>query len=281
MAVTEGQTERRQKLRAALVQFDIRPGEVALNEAAAERLLVKSAELGAELAVLPELWNTGYDLPHLAELAQDMRGSSPRLLARLAREYKMYIFGGTIAEKRGGNYYNTALIYNDKGELIKKYRKIHLFPNGLAEDKYFMPGDEWGLVDTPWGRFGVAVCYDLRFQAAIQNLALRGAETLVVPAQWPTVRADHWYLLAQARAVENQAFMLACNRTGSDRSGKYPGCSVAVDALGKVLCGGPEASEPGVLLAELDYSYMDKIRSSIPVYDDRKPIVDEIDDSQL
>lgn len=275
------QNARQQTLKAALVQFDIHPGEVRLNEATAERLIAKSAELGAELAVLPELWNVGYDLPHLDTLAQDMEGSSAKMLARLAREYGMYIFGGTIAEKRGGKYYNTALVYNDRGELIKKYRKIHLFPNGLAEDKYFEPGDEWGLVDTPWGRFGLVVCYDLRFQATMQNLALRGAETFVVSAQWPTVRADHWYLLSQARAVENQAFVLACNRTGHDASGKYPGCSVAVDALGKVLCGGPEAKQPGVLLAELDYSRMGKIRSSIPVYDDRKMILDEIDDSTL
>ena len=281
MTAENNAPKRRDTLKAALVQFDIRPGEVALNEATAERLLDECAACGAELAVLPELWNVGYDLPRLPELAQDLRGSSARLLARLARKHGMYIFGGTIAEKRGGRFYNTALIYNDKGELIQKYRKIHLFPNGLEEDKYFEPGDEWCLVDTPWGRFGVAVCYDLRFQATIQNLALRGAETLVVCAQWPTVRMDHWYLLSQARAVENQMFVLACNRTGSDRSGKYPGCSLAADALGKVLCGGPEASGQGILLADFDYSRLDKIRSSIPVYRDRKPILDELDDSQL
>ncbi len=274
-------TNERRPLKAALLQFDIRPGETAHNENVAARLIAKSAELGAELVVLPELWNVGYDLPHLAELAQDARGTSCRLLARLAREYGLYIFGGTFAEKRGGRYYNTAPVFNDRGELIYKYRKLHLFPKGLEEEKYFTPGDEWGLVDTPWGRFGLAVCYDLRFPAAIQNLALRGAETIVIPAQWPKVRIEHWCLLAQARAIDNQLFVLACNRTGRDASGKYPGCSIAVDPLGSVLAGGMTATEPGVLLAELDYSGLDKLRAAIPVYRDRRRILDEIDDGQL
>ena len=85
----------------------------------------------------------------------------------------MYIFGGTIAEKRGDTFYNTALVIDDKGEIIYKYRKLHLFPNGLQEPDYFAPGDEWGLVETPWGLFGLAICYDLRFPATIQNLTLR------------------------------------------------------------------------------------------------------------
>lgn len=279
--MTQKETTRRDKLEVALVEFDVRPGDVALNEATVSKMLDECAACGAELVVLPELWNTGYDLARLPELAQDMQGSSSRLLADKAREYGMYIFGGTIAEKRGGAFYNTALVYNDKGELIKKYRKIHLFPNGLKEDKYFTPGDEWGLVDTPWGRFGIAVCYDLRFPATIQNLALRGANTIIVPAQWPTIRADHWLLLAQARAVENQVFLLGCNRIGRDASGRYSGRSVAVDALGQVLCGGFDDDKPGIFFATLDYSNMEKIRTAIPVYDDRKPILDEIDDSQL
>ena len=272
---------RRDKLKAALLQFDIRPGEVSHNENVAAQLISKSAEMGAELVVLPELWNVGYDLAHLAELAQNGRGSSCRLLSKLAREYGIYIFGGTFAEHKGGKFYNTAPVFNDRGELIYKYRKLHLFPNGLEEDKYFTAGDDWGLVDTPWGRFGLAVCYDLRFQATIQNLALRGADTIVVPAQWPTVRADHWYLLSRARATENQLFLLACNRTGHDKSGKYPGCSMALDALGQVLAGGMEAKSPGVLLAEFDYTTLQHIRSAIPVYRDRKRILDEIDDGQL
>jgi predicted amidohydrolase len=272
---------RRQTLKAALAQFDIVPGNVAHNENVAETLIRKSAELGAELVVLPELWNIGYDLKNLPTLAQDMRGSSVRMLARLAKEYGIYIFGGTIGEKKGGKFFNTMLVFNDDGEIISKYRKLHLFPNGLEEDKFFTAGDEWGLVETPWGTFGLAVCYDLRVPVTIQNLALRGADTIVVPAQWPTVRADHWYMLNQARAIDHQLFMLSCNRTGKDKSGKYPGCSVAVDPLGKVLTGGWEASEPGVLLAELDYSVLPHIRGSIPVYKDRMRIMDEIDDSQL
>ena len=151
----------------------------------------------------------------------------------------------------------------------------------MKEPEYFMPGDEWGLVETPWGLFGLAICYDLRFPATIQNLTLRGANTLIVPAQWPTIRAKHWLMLNQARAIDHQIFVLACNRTGHDHSGKYPGWSVAVDPLGEILCGGKEATSAGILLADLDYTVLPKIRSSIPVYDNRLRILDEIDDSQL
>ncbi len=269
-------------LRAALLQFDVRPGEVQHNEAVISALLDESKACGAQLVVLPELWNVGYDLPHLPQLAQNLRqGSSARLLMRKAKEHDMYIFGGTIAEKKGDSFFNTALVIDNNGEIIYKYRKLHLFPNGLKEPEYFMPGDEWGLVETPWGLFGLAICYDLRFPATIQNLTLRGANTLIVPAQWPTIRAKHWLILNQARAIDHQIFVLACNRTGHDHSGKYPGWSVAVDPLGEILCGGKEATSAGILLADLDYTVLPKIRSSIPVYDNRLRILDEIDDSQL
>ncbi len=272
----------KQLLRAALLQFDIRPGEVQHKENTAAALLDEAAACGAQLVLLPELWNMGYDLTHLPELAQNLRqGSSARLLMRKAKEYGMYIFGGTIAEKRGDTFYNTALVIDDKGEIIYKYRKLHLFPNGLQEPDYFAPGDEWGLVETPWGLFGLAICYDLRFPATIQNLTLRGANTLIVPAQWPTIRAEHWLLLNQARAIDHQVFLLACNRTGKDHSGKYPGWSMALNPLGEFICGGREATEQGILLADFDYSCLPKIRASIPVYDDRLRILDEIDDSQL
>lgn len=267
--------------KAALVQFDVLPGQTALNEAAVERLIIKSAELGADMVVLPELWNVGYELGRLDVLAQDMGGSSVKLLARLAKEYGIFIFGGSIAEVKNGRYYNTAPVFNQKGELVHKYRKLHLFPLGLEEDKFFTAGDEWGLVDTPWGRFGLALCYDLRFPALIENLSLRGAQAIVVPAQWPTLRVNHWMLLNQARAVENQAFVLACNRTGKDRSGKYPGCSMLIDPFGDVVSGGIEATHPGVLLGELNLELLRKSRGGIPFYSARRRIIDEIDDTQI
>lgn len=268
--------------RAAVVQFDIRPGQVGLNESTAAKLIGEAAQSGADLVVLPELWNVGYELERLPQLAQSLtKSSSAQLLCRLAKEYGMYIFGGTIAELKGGNFYNTALVINDKGEIIYKYRKLHLFPKGLKEQDYFTPGDSWGLVDTPWGRFGLAICYDLRFPATIQNLTLRGANTIIVSAQWPTVRADHWLLLNQARAVDNQVFVLGCNRTGRDASGSYPGWSVIVDPLGHMLAGGREAEDSGIILADIDYSQMPRIRQGIPVYNDRLRILDEIDDSML
>ena len=268
-------------MKAALIQFQMIPGHVHENEQIVKELIMEAANLGANTIVLPELWNTGYALDELAQLSQTLQGSSITLLQSLAREYQLFIFGGTIAERRNNQYYNTAVAINAAGDLVQKYRKIHLFPLGLKEPDYFEAGEEWGLAETPWGTMGMMTCYDLRFPELARNLALRGAKALIIPAQWPTLRQDHWQILNQARAIENQLYVLAVNRTGKDKSGKYSGCSMIIDPWGQIIAGGPEANQPGIILHEIDFSLLDTVRSKIPVYDSRCRILDEIDDSQL
>lgn len=123
-------------IKVGIIQFPILPGEIGINEKNARDLVKKAAQAGAELVVLPELWNCGYDLAHLNKLAQNMHGSSVSLLRSLAQEYKIFIFGGSIGEKKNGSYYNTAVALDARGFVAGKYRKIHLFPLGLEEDKY-------------------------------------------------------------------------------------------------------------------------------------------------
>lgn len=268
-------------MKIALIQFDIIPGDILYNEATVEKLVEQCAAQKVDAVVLPELWNCGYDLKNLEKNAQTITGSSVKLMARLAKKFGMYIFGGSIAEKKAGKYYNTMFVFNEKGDIIEKYRKIHLFPLVLEEQKYFEAGDEWGMVDTPWGKFGLMLCYDLRFTELARNLALRGAKALIIPAQWPKPRIGHWHTLNVARAIENQLFIFATNRTGKDLSGKYVGCSMIVDPLGEVLAGGLEAKDAGIIIADCDFSQIEDIRRSIPVYNDRANLLDEIDNSLL
>jgi len=266
-------------MRGSVIQFDIKPGEVAANEALAEEYIEKAAANGAEMVVLPELWNCGYQLADLPELAQNMRGSSVRLLQKLAKKHHLFIFGGSIAEKKEGKYYNTMVTVNAQGDIVAKYRKIHLFPYGLEEERYFSQGDDWALVDTPWGKAGLMICYDLRFPELARNLVLRGAKLLVVPAQWPLARLENWLILVQARAVENQVFVLAANRTGKDFSGKYDGGSLIVSPWGDILARG--CGEDGIYTADMDFALIEDAKSKIPSLEARRRILDEIDDSQL
>lgn len=268
-------------MKIALIQFDIIPGDIKFNEVTVEKLIDQCALQQVDAVVLPELWNCGYDLENLDKHAQTMTGSSVKLMASLAKKHGIYIFGGSIAEKKGNKYYNTMFVFNDKGDIIHKYRKIHLFPLVLEEQKYFTAGDEWGMVDTPWGKFGLMLCYDLRFTEQARNLALRGCKALIVPAQWPKPRVGHWHALSISRAIESQIFVFANNRTGKDASGRYVGCSMAVDPLGEVLAGGLEAKDAGIIIADCDFEKIDEIRRKIPVYDDRLNILDEIDNSLI
>lgn len=268
-------------MQVAIIQFDVMIGQVKHNEALVAHLVEQAAAQGAEVVVLPELWNMGYDLERLPSLAQTAQGSSVQLLQQLAKRLNLFIFGGTIGEKKGDKFYNTAIIVDQNGDVVHRYRKVHLFPVFLREQDYFEAGEEWGIVDTPWGTVGVITCYDLRFPALAHNLVLRGAKAIFISAQWPSRRIDHWQLLAQARAIENQVYVFACNRTGKDSSGRYPGCSMVIDPLGNILAGGMEAKHQGIIMADIEFENLADVRYAMPVLENRRRILDEIDDGQF
>ena len=133
----------------------------------------------------------------------------------------------------------------------------------------------------PWGPFGLMICYDLRFPELARNLTLRGAKAIIIPAQWPKSRINQWRVLLSARAIENQVFVCGANRNGKDISGSYIGNSMIVDPIGTILAGGEEATEPGILIAELDFAYLEECRETLLHYGQRRSILDEIDDSQI
>lgn len=266
-------------IKVGLIQFSVQPGNIIINENKARDLVAKATQAGAELVVLPELWNCGYDLPNLTKLAQNLHDSSVNLLRSLAQEHKIFIFGGSIGEKKNGAYYNTAVAVDSRGFVAGKYRKIHLFPLGLEEDKYFSPGLEWGLIETPWGKAGIELCYDLRFPELMRNLVLRGARFIVIPAQWPAAREEHWKTLCRARAIENQVFIIACNRSGCDGKLKYAGRSMVISPWGEIIAQADD--DPGVTMAEIELNEIENVRKMIPVWEHRCDLLDEIDHSQL
>jgi len=252
-------------VKAAAIQFNITLGEIEPNLAYVRRELEKAASAGVKLAILPEMWATGFAYKVLAELSEKTE-SLVEELAEFSRKHGMVIVG-SLPEPHENKVYNTAYVL-DCGELKGKYRKIHLF-SLMQEDRSFDAGDSWLLVETTVGRLGVFICYDLRFPELARRLAVEGAEILVVPGEWPKPRQEHWRTLLRARAIENQLFVVAANCCGITGKLDFFGMSMVINPKGELLAEGGEA--PETLIATIDFADMAAWREQIPCFNDRKP----------
>ena len=250
---------------AAAIQFTVTQGDVDANLASVREALPRVAAQGANLAVLPEMWSSGFAYRDLNRLALRTEGIVAELLELSAR-LKLVIVG-SMPEPHGDKVYNTVYVI-DNGTLAGLYRKIHLF-SLLGEDRAFSGGDSWLLADTSIGKIGVIICYDLRFPELTRRLAVEGAQVICVPAQWPKPRQEHWRTLLRARAIENQLFVVACNTCGTVGKLDFFGMSMIIDPKGELLAEGGEGE--GELVAELDLQAMNDWRAQIPCFNDRRP----------
>jgi len=252
-------------INAAAIQFNVKPGDVDANMAYVRSALKRVSDQGANLAVLPEMWSSGFAYRNLNELAGRTAGIVQELL-ELSRELKLVIIG-SMPEPHGTKVFNTVYVA-DNGALAGVYRKLHLF-SLLGEDKAFDSGDNWLLAETSIGKVGVIICYDLRFPELSRRLALEGAAVICVPAQWPKPRQEHWRTLLRARAIENQLFVVACNACGQIGKLDFFGMSMIIDPKGEVLA---EAGETECeIAAQLDLQTMADWRAQIPCFNDRRP----------
>lgn len=249
---------------AAVLQFSVDMGDVEGNVARAFRLLRRAARRGARLCVMPEMWSTGFyydDLPGIAR-------TTPAVLNRLrafAAGHRMVI-AGSLPEKSGRSVYNTLFLVDAGGEIRCAYRKAHLFsPSG--EHLHFRKGTRAGAADTAAGRIGPLVCYDLRFPELARKYFLEGALLLCVSAQWPAARSSHWEILAAARAVENQAFVVAANATGVSGPFRFAGGSLIVSPSGIVLA--RAGTKEGIAAAAIDLHAAEETRRKMPCATDR------------
>ncbi len=250
---------------AAAIQFTVTQGDVDANLAYVREALPRVAAQGANLAVLPEMWSSGFAYKNLNELAMRTEGIVAELL-EMSLRYKLVIVG-SLPEPNGDKVFNTVYVA-DNGTLAGVYRKIHLF-SLLGEDRAFSSGDSWLLADTSIGKVGVIICYDLRFPELSRRLAIEGAQIICVPAQWPKPRQEHWRTLLRARAIENQIFVVACNACGIIGKLDFFGMSLIINPKGELLA---EASEEeGEIIAALDMQGMSDWRAQIPCFTDRKP----------
>lgn len=253
------------KIKAAAVQFNITLGEIEPNLELVRAALAELAAKGVQLAVLPEMWATGFAYKNLNQLAAQTDKIVAEIAA-LSAKYFMVIIG-SLPEPHEEKVYNTAYVL-DNGELRGKYRKIHLF-SLMQEDRSFDSGSSWLLAETSVGKIGVFICYDLRFPELARRLAVEGAEIMVVPGEWPKPRQEHWRTLLRARAIENQLFVIAANCCGVVGKLDFFGMSMIIDPKGDLLA---EAGyEPENITAEIDFDGMIAWRQQIPCFQDRKP----------
>lgn len=250
---------------AAAAQFTVSLGDIEANVAVARSALERLAEQGCRLVALPEMWSTGYDYRRLPELAQ-RTPEIVRTLESWSDELGMVIVG-SLPEPHGDKVCNTAYVI-DRGKTLATYRKMHLF-SLMGEDRSLDPGDSWTVVDTSVGRIGVFICYDLRFPELARRLALEGARILVVPAEWPKPREDHWRTLLRARAIENQLFIVAANCCGIQGKLDFFGMSLIIGPKGEVLAEGGDL--PTEIVAPIDFALMDDWRGKITCFADRRP----------
>lgn len=256
-------------MRVALVQLD-----VSLTRSAGERV-ARATELvrtqrGADLVVLPELWVQGaWAYQRWAEGAETLDGPSATALADAARETGAHVHMGSSVERADdGRLFNTSQLFAPDGTRLASYRKIHRFGFDEGEAAVLSAGAEPVVVATQLGTLGLATCYDLRFPELFRALLDRGAEIAVVASAWPSRRLAHWRLLAQARAVEQQMYVLACNATGTHEGVAQAGHSLVVDPWGEIVAEAGDTED--VIACDIEQADVAKTREAFPVLRDRR-----------
>ncbi|MEU5657580.1 carbon-nitrogen family hydrolase [Streptomyces sp. NPDC047737] len=256
-------------MHASLIQIAVNPDE-SVNSRRERAASLVVAQRGADLVVLPELWPVGaFAYTAFADEAEPLSGPTHDIMAKAAAEAGVWLHAGSFVERAGdGTLYNTTLVFSPQGERAAAYRKIHRFGFDKGEAVMMGAGEELVTVALPETTLGLATCYDLRFPEQFRGLVDAGAETLVVSAGWPERRRSHWTLLAQARAVENQAYVLAVGSAGTHAGVEQAGHSIVVDPWGEVLAEAGAGEE--VLTVEFDPGRTATTRAQFPALKDRR-----------
>ena len=257
-------------MNVAVIQMDVRKGDVAANRAsvAAKVELAMQRNPRPEVIVLPELWASGYALERAVELASPLGEADAAFLGELAVRHNVAFAGGSVLSAEGDRVYNRAQVIDNRGRYLAGYNKVHLF-RLMDEDKYLGQGNASLQFELCGMRCASVICYDTRFCEFIRVQALRGAQTLFVSAQWPLARKDHWVTLLRARAIENQMYVVACNRCGVTDGVTFGGHSLIIRPDGTLLASADESED--ILVGALDPAGVSETREKIQVFRDRVP----------
>lgn len=252
-----------------IFQLKIEPADVAHNEQNIASWFNRHVQYDTDVVVLPEMWNNGYALSQLDILGDDNLKRSYNFIKDLALNFNVDIVAGSVSNKKEGKVYNTAFTVLKDGTLVNVYDKVHLVPM-LNEPSYLAPGEAVpenfklsnGALSTQ------IICYDLRFPELLRYPAVEGCEVAFYVAQWPQARLKHWQSLIQARAIENDMFVIGCNACGDDGNTQYAGHSMVVNPNGEII-EEVGATEKCITLS-LDLDEVKQQRTAIPVFENRR-----------
>lgn len=261
--------------KVAAIQMASGPN-VTGNLGEARRLIAKAVEQGARLVVLPEFFAIMglNEMDKVKVREQPGQGQIQDFLSETARHFKIWLVGGSIplAASTPNKVLNSCLVFDEHGKQVARYDKIHLFNLELGNENYheaktIEPGDKVVVVDSPFGRIGLGICYDLRFPELFR--AMKNVDIIVLPSAFTeTTGKMHWEVLVRARAVENLAYVIASAQGGYHVNGREThGNSMVVDPWGRVLDRLPRGS--GVVVAEVNPAYQSSLRASLPALSHR------------
>jgi omega-amidase len=247
-----------------------------LNLDKAYAMIGECANNGADMVVLPEMFNCPYDTQKFMEYAESSDNSPTlKIISESAKNNDIYLVAGSIPELLDGNIYNSCFIFDRNGHIIDVYRKMHLFDVDIPgmifkESETITAGNKITVVETDLTTIGMAICYDIRFPELFRLMTLKNTGLIVVPGAFNMKTGPaHWKTLIRARAIDNQVYMaVASPAANEDLSYVAYGHSLIVDPWGKVLCEAGTAEE--IIYATIDTSYIDKIRGELPILKNRR-----------
>ncbi len=253
------------EFKVAVAQMDIKLEDKEANLNKTAELVSTASKKGADFVCLPEYLSIGNIPERCSKFAEPVPGYVTDRLGVIAKENGIYIVA-SIPEIADDKIYNTAILIDPCGEILAKYRKIHLF---MEEQDYISHGGEYAVVDTEFGKVGLMICYDVIFPEIARSLALQGVDIVFMPANWPTPFLSQWRLATSARALDNQIWLVATNRIGADDKFPYPGRSRVVNPYGEpvVECGDKEE----VLVAVVDGKVTEGFKNTVNFLKDRYP----------
>jgi len=258
-------------MKVAAAQISCRPGDLAANLEKISLFAGQAHQAGAELIVFPEMSDTGYSMAKIRQHATSWsEGAVPRL-RDLARNLSLAIVCG-VSERDGEAIYNSQVVIDRTGQIIAKYRKTHLFAvPPMAEHLCFSPGDYLSDFSIAPFRFGLSICYDLRFPEVYRTLATAHQTTaFVISSAWPFPRVEHFRTLAAARAIENQSYVIVANQVGTEDGTTFCGSSAIIDPSGVVVAAASHEREE-LVQVDLSEEVLKSVRDRMNVFKDRRP----------
>jgi len=260
---------KKSSLKVAIAQWSIRKGDIDYNISKLKTFAERAKEQNADLLQIPEMWYFGYDYDNFNKFGSDLSEGAFKGMSQLAKEFQIAICG-TSAKNEGDVFFNIMTFFDQFGELKFSYDKLHLF-GPMGETDNFKNGDKIVVGEWEDWKIGLSICYDLRFPELFRKQVIQGAKLILVSAQWPITRIEHWDLLLRARAIENQTFVIGCNRIGSNEDYTFSGHSAIIAPDGKVIIKADDSE--GIWLAEIKIEDLYKYRKSLPfLYDIRNDL---------